>query len=152
MAEEKEAIIADERRFLNNIIKMLNIVNMMLVVTFTSYPLILTLIEYLRTKEVELMLPLLIVYPFNSYDIRYWPFVYLHQIWTGCVTLLGIYSADYLLFTFCTYISIQFRLLQHDMENIIPDLGKNNLTRFRDEEFKKEFVDLIQRHHMCIRS
>ncbi|CAK1589775.1 unnamed protein product [Parnassius mnemosyne] len=152
IVEKKESIIADERRFLNNIINTLNIFNVIMIVTFSSCPLVLMLIEYLKTKEFELMLPFLVVYPFNSYDIRYWPFVYMHQFWSGCVVMLDTYSADYLLFTFCTYIRIHFRLLQYDMGNIIPGLGNNTAISFRDEVFKNKFVNLVKRHQMCIRS
>ncbi|CAH2058491.1 unnamed protein product, partial [Iphiclides podalirius] len=150
--KEKDEIVANERRFLSYVINMLNILNVVLVFTFSVSPLVLMLIKYLKTNEVELILPFLIIYPFNSYDIHYWPFVYMHQFWSECVVILDICSADYLFFTCCSYIKIQFRLLQYDFENIIPENSGTGITQSEDKEYKKKFVELIRRHHMSIRA
>lgn len=79
----REKIEREERRFLNIVINLLNVLNVGMVVNFTFSPLILIAIKYIRTNEVELMLPFLDVYPFDPLDIRYWPLVYIKQIWSG---------------------------------------------------------------------
>ncbi|KAI8423767.1 hypothetical protein MSG28_012790 [Choristoneura fumiferana] len=75
----KDTIIEEQRSFLNVVISALNFWNAMTVIAFSLTPLVLMAVEFRKTNEVELMLPFLIVYPFDSYDIKYWPFVYLHQ-------------------------------------------------------------------------
>lgn len=79
----KNKIEKEERRFLNIVINLLNILNIGMVVNFTFSPLILIAINYFRTKKVELMLPFLDVYPFDPLNIKYWPLVYIKQIWSG---------------------------------------------------------------------
>lgn len=80
---EKDIIIEEQRSFLNVVISALNFWNAMTVIAFSLTPLVLMAVEYRKTNEIELMLPFLIVYPFDPYDIKYWPFVYLHQVWSG---------------------------------------------------------------------
>nr|WCC57562.1 odorant receptor 40 [Papilio memnon] len=145
--ERKEEIVAREKSFLYCVIKMLNILNIVVVLTFSISPFVLMLIEYMRIKELELMLPFFIIYPFDSYDIRYWPFAYLHQFWSEWVVILDICSADYFFFTCCSHIRTQFLLLAHDLENIIPDLG--SITQTADT-FKKKLVEIIRRHQAII--
>ncbi|VVC86895.1 unnamed protein product [Leptidea sinapis] len=58
------------------------VLNIVLVMTFFVSPLVLVVVKYFKTNEWKLLLPFLITYPFDPYDIRYWPFVYIHQIWS----------------------------------------------------------------------
>nr|WCC57379.1 odorant receptor 40 [Papilio dardanus] len=146
--EKKEEIVTEEKNFLYCVIKMLNILNVIVVLTFSISPFILMLIKYMKSKELELILPFFIIYPFDSYDIRYWPFAYLHQFWSEWVVILDISSADYFFFTCCSHIRTQFLLLAYDLENIIPDLG--NYTQTADVAFKKKFEDVIRRHQVII--
>ncbi|XP_013147729.1 PREDICTED: odorant receptor 4-like [Papilio polytes] len=147
--ESKEEIVAREKSFLYCVIKMLNILNVVVVLTFSISPFVLMLIKYMKIKELELMLPFFIIYPFDSYDIRYWPFAYLHQFWSEWVVILDICSADYFFFTCCSHIRTQFLLLAYDLENIIPDLD-NSITQTADIAFNKKFVEIIRRHQVII--
>lgn len=80
---EKDAIIKYEHNFVTTVISVLNVFYFVLVVAFALSPVTLVALKYFTTNEVELLLPFLIVYPFDPYDIRYWPWVYLRQIWSG---------------------------------------------------------------------
>ncbi|CAH2242247.1 jg25180 [Pararge aegeria aegeria] len=106
-------------------------------------------LKYYQTEEVELMLPFLIIYPFDSHDIRYWPFVYLHQFWSVSVVLLNICAADYLLYICCTYLGVQFRMLQHNIENVVEK--KSVLLEHELEELQKKYCQLIKWHQELIR-
>nr|WCC57437.1 odorant receptor 40 [Papilio glaucus] len=149
--EKKNETVADEKRFLNFVINMLNILNVIVVMTFSISPFVLMLIKYLKTKELELILPFFISYPFDSYDIRYWPFAYLHQFWSEWVVIVDICSADYFFFTCCSHIRAQFMLLACDIESIIPDLA-HNIRQTTDKAFKNKFEEVIRRHQMIIRA
>lgn len=81
--EEKDAIIKYEYNFLTTVISVLKLFNFVLIVVFALIPVTLVAWKYYTTNELELLLPLFIVYPFDPYDIRYWPWVYLRQIWSG---------------------------------------------------------------------
>ncbi|XP_072946222.1 uncharacterized protein [Epargyreus clarus] len=80
--KEKRRIMEEETKFLGIVIKISNVINVLLVLTFATSSLILTVYKYMKTKKLDLILPFPIVYPFDSHDIRYWPFVYIHQIWS----------------------------------------------------------------------
>lgn len=80
---ETEKIIKAEDDYLNKVIKALNVVYLALIISFALNPMLLTLLHYYKTNEVQLILPFLIVYPFDPYDLRYFPFVYLHEVWSG---------------------------------------------------------------------
>lgn len=80
---EIERMIKKETRFLKIVVTVLNTLNTMMVAVFTISPLVLIALHYYKTKELELILPFLDVYPFDPYDIRFWPFVYIKQIWSG---------------------------------------------------------------------
>ncbi|XP_030040632.1 putative odorant receptor 92a [Manduca sexta] len=138
---QKEEIINTEIKFLNYVLKTINILYVVLVMTFALSPLIIIAIKYMQTGEVELILPFLILYPFDPYNIKLWPFVYLHQFWSECVVTLNIC---------CSYIRIQFRLLQHDFERIISAPSGNR--RVRENDFKAKFIELVKWHQDAIES
>ncbi|KAF9409829.1 hypothetical protein HW555_010907 [Spodoptera exigua] len=96
-------------------------------------------------------LPFLIIYPFDAFTMKYWPWVYLHQIWSEVVVIVGLGAADYLFYTFCSNISVQFQLLKYNIEHLIPDDGTcGRLPNI--EEIRTEFVDLIKWHQDLISS
>lgn len=81
--EEKDKIIETEHNFVSAVISVLNVFYFVLVVAFALSPVSLVALKYFTTNEVELLLPFLILYPFDAYDLKYWPWVYLRQIWSG---------------------------------------------------------------------
>ncbi|CAG4966091.1 unnamed protein product [Colias eurytheme] len=145
--KERDDIIGKDVKFLNAVINVSNILNFGLIITFFMSPLILIVVKYLKSNQWDLLLPFLIIYPFDSHDIRYWPFVYLHQLWSESIVVLNICSTDYLLYICCMFIRIQFRLLQYDFKRIMED----NNVRFNNEAFIREFVELVKWHQELIR-
>ncbi|XP_038217891.1 putative odorant receptor 92a [Zerene cesonia] len=144
---ERDEIIVKDVKFLNAVINISNILNFGLIATFFMSPLILIVVKYLKTNQWDLLLPFLIIYPFDSHDIRYWPFVYLHQLWSESIVVLNICSTDYLLYICCVFIRIQFRLLQYDFTRIV---GKASVD-FDNEAFTRELVKLVKWHQELIR-
>ena len=93
-----------ETNFLHRILKASNILNVMLVLTFMISPFIVIAIKYVKTYKVELILPFLIKYPFDPYDMRYWPFVYIHQFWSSTYLLVLLHFSIYKKLVFLTNI------------------------------------------------
>lgn len=78
---QKKEIIKTDSNFLFLVLKTLHFFNWFLLIAFPLMPLILMALDYYNAKEVPLKLPFQVVYPFNAYDIKYWPIAYLRQIW-----------------------------------------------------------------------
>ncbi|KAF9795994.1 hypothetical protein SFRURICE_010091 [Spodoptera frugiperda] len=144
--EDKNAIMVREHKFLTNLISFLNVFFCGLIVAFALGPVALTIFIYVTTNEIDLQLPFLIIYPFDAFQLKYWPWVYLHQIWS-----VGLGAADYLFYTFCSNISVQFQLLKYNIENLIPD-DETCGSLVNAEEIRAEFVDLIKWHQDLISS
>ncbi|XP_022115712.2 putative odorant receptor 92a [Pieris rapae] len=139
-------IFREDTKFLHKVLKMSKVLNFTLIFTFFITPLILTLVKYLNTGKWDLLLPFLIIYPFDSHDIRYWPFVYLHQLWSEVIAILEICSTDNLFYICCMFIRIQFRILQ-------TKFSKINIHRSLNADyFKLEFTELVIWHQRLIRS
>ncbi|KOB69210.1 Odorant receptor [Operophtera brumata] len=145
---EKDKIITEERQFLNRVLNVLYILSYSMIVVFDMTPLVLMALKFYKTNEFEMLLPYLDVFSFIPYDFKYWLFAYVHQIWSECIVLLEIGAADYLFFTCCTYLRTQFRLLQHDIERMIPNTSHVML----DEDFQAKFTELVQWHQEIIKS
>lgn len=77
----KKEIIKKDSDFLFLVLKTLNFFNWFLLLSFPFMPLMLMASDYFNAKEVELKLPFQVVYPFDAYDIKYWPIAYFRQIW-----------------------------------------------------------------------
>ncbi|XP_050680522.1 odorant receptor 4-like [Leptidea sinapis] len=143
-SKERKDIIHRGLCFLNIVISGTKVLNIVLVMTFFVSPLVLVVVKYFKTNEWKLLLPFLITYPFDPYDIRYWPFVYIHQIWSEIIVVLSTCCTDILLYIFCTFISIQFRLLQYEIRNIFKNQCRNR------EEFHDVFIELVKWHQKLI--
>lgn len=50
---------------------------------FAVGPVILSWLMYRSTGKLVMQLPFFSVFPFDATDIRFWPFAYIHQVWTG---------------------------------------------------------------------
>lgn len=85
--KKREDNMNKEIIFKNFVTSLLNTLNAMMVLVFTTSPLVLIAVKYIKTGEVELLLPFLDVYPFDPYDMRYYPFLYIKQIWSGKKTI-----------------------------------------------------------------
>lgn len=78
---EKKELIKNDYNLLFLVLKTVNFFNWFLLIAFPFMPFTLMALEYYHTKEVVLMLPFQVVYPFDAYNIKYWPYAYLRQVW-----------------------------------------------------------------------
>ncbi|KAJ8708315.1 hypothetical protein PYW07_010440 [Mythimna separata] len=148
---EKDAIMKFEHNFVTTVISILNVFYFVLAVMVALSPLSLMALNYYTTNELELLLPLLAVYPFDHYNIRYWPWVYLRQVWSTIIVTIDICTADYIFYIFCTYIRMQFRLLKQNIETFIPDDIIDGKLR-NNKAVRTEFVVLVKWHQDLISS
>ncbi|KAF9824214.1 hypothetical protein SFRURICE_019894, partial [Spodoptera frugiperda] len=88
---------------------------------FALGPVFVILPHYFKTNEVKLEMPFIAYYPFNEFDARIYPFMYIHQLWTATFAVIMVYGPDYFFFTCCTFIHIQFTILSYDMERLEVD-------------------------------
>lgn len=80
---DKQEIIDKETGFLNAVINVLYVCSCSMIVVFDMTPLIMIAVKYYKTNEFEMLLPYLDVFSFIPYELKYWPFAYVHQIWSG---------------------------------------------------------------------
>lgn len=76
-------LVEEPVNFLNFVIKVSNFFNWLLLVAFPLIPLATTAYNYFVLNKIELMLPFLVEYPFDPFNIKIYPFVVLDHIW-GC--------------------------------------------------------------------
>lgn len=79
---DKEIKVA-EIGLLNKILKVFKVLTGLMIFMFNVGPVPLIALTYYTTGEVQLFLPFLDIYPFNALQMKYWPFAYIHQIWSG---------------------------------------------------------------------
>lgn len=82
-SQEKVNIVDNEINFLHTVLGVCSVLYALPPILFAARPLILMSVSYYNTGVLELILPFLILYPFNPFKTLVWPFVYLHQIWSG---------------------------------------------------------------------
>nr|WCC57499.1 odorant receptor 42 [Papilio machaon] len=144
----KNNIEKEEGKFVNYVITLLNIFNIGVVFDFTLTPIIKIVKNYMSSGEIELVLPHKVVYPFDAFDIKYWPFAFFKQSWSECIVLLEMCGADYFFYICCTFLRIQFRLLCYEFENLIPSRhskeDNQNTVRSRLIKLIKWHQDLIK--------
>ncbi|KAJ2948905.1 hypothetical protein O0L34_g5838 [Tuta absoluta] len=146
---EKKEIIAKERTFLHFVLKVLNFFNWALIIAFPLMPLTLTVWNYVQTRELSPLLPFLIVYPFNAYDLRAWPFVYIKQIWSEILVVLSVCGADFIFFITSTYIRIQFQLLAYEVQRMVDNKDQNCSE---DPGFRAKIEDIVKWHQQIVSS
>ncbi|CAH1635269.1 unnamed protein product [Spodoptera littoralis] len=122
--------------------RMVNIVAVCLIM-FALGPIFIMLSNYYKTKEVKLELPFIGYYPFNEYDLRIYPFMFLHQWWTSLFATLMVCGTDYFFFTCCTFIQIQFTILNYDMEKLVND-GSSSCDKDRLKELVLRHIELMR--------
>lgn len=81
--ENAKKIRATETNFLRKVLNVLNALYILLIFLYNSSPLVGTAVTYYMTGKLKLFLPFLDVYPFDALDLKYWPYVYVHQVWSG---------------------------------------------------------------------
>ncbi|XP_030040635.1 odorant receptor 4 isoform X2 [Manduca sexta] len=137
--------------FLNLVINVLYVFNMLVLVCFALNPLILMILNYMKTNEIDFILPFPIAYPFDPYNIKVWPMVYLRQIWTEIVVVLNTIAPDFVFCIFCSHITIQFRLLQYDIEHVITGTRKSIYNdEMRGGRIRNKLIEIIKWHQELI--
>lgn len=91
-SKEKMEIIIKERDFLHYVINLFTWMFVIVIVTFAFSPIIMMSVEYSNTAELEFILPFLVLYPFDPFQAKVWPFEYLHQVWSGMENILVYYA------------------------------------------------------------
>lgn len=74
-----------EKDFLNIVNSVIKWLYAILATLFALSPIIIMSVKYLNTAQLEFILPFLVLYPFDPFRLKVWPFVYLHQVWSGMV-------------------------------------------------------------------
>ncbi|XP_053620269.1 odorant receptor 67c isoform X3 [Plodia interpunctella] len=132
--------------FLNRVVKIMNVLNIMMLLMYDLSPIVLMATMYYKTGTLELILPFLDIYPFDSFDLRIYPFLYFHQIWSEAIVLFQVCSADFLFYTCCTYLYKQFTHLQYQFADIISQ----NEVKSNPDELRQNFTILIKWHQDLI--
>ncbi|XP_045455188.1 odorant receptor 67c-like [Melitaea cinxia] len=135
--------VEDSLKFLNFIVYFLAMLCAVVVVIFSSLPLMLMGYDYYYNGEMDLKLPFLIQYFFDAYaNTTIWGLVYFHQVWSTTNVCMNIFAVDTLFYAFCTYIQVHFYILGHHFENVICD--SHDKTRERMRQCIKRHQELIK--------
>nr|ARO76425.1 odorant receptor 19 [Conogethes punctiferalis] len=111
-----------------------NNIGIAVTIQYLMVPLFETLVRRLILKqEVELMLPLTIIYPF---EIKTWPLylvIYGFQVYSLLCAACVYLGFGWLLVVLTCYLNIQFLLLQEDLIHVKPETS-NRLSYLPEEE------------------
>ncbi|XP_047023184.1 odorant receptor 4-like isoform X1 [Helicoverpa zea] len=125
---------------LTSISKKISYVIVLGLLMFALAPAFIIIPHYFKTDEVKLEMPFIAYYPFNEFDLRIYPWVYFHQVYSAVIAMIMVYGPDCFFFTCCTFIHIQFSLLNNDMERIVTEES----PRYDKTKFKKLAVRHIE--------
>nr|AIZ00994.1 putative olfactory receptor 9 [Helicoverpa armigera] len=125
---------------LTSISKKISYVIVLGLLMFALAPAFIIIPHYFKTDEVKLEMPFIAYYPFNEFDLRIYPWVYFHQVYSAVIAMIMVYGPDCFFFTCCTFIHIQFSLLNNDMERIVTE----ETPRYDKTKFKKLAVRHIE--------
>ncbi|XP_026330951.1 odorant receptor 4-like [Hyposmocoma kahamanoa] len=148
--------IKESIKFLHLVLKVQNYCNWVLIIVFPLMPLSLTAYIYFTSNDIVLLLPFYAVYPFDAYSINYWPIILIKQIWTVILTVLYVFGADALYYICCTFIHVQFKLLQQEIQGSIPESlpydGREGFGREVDEALTLKIAKLVTWHQDIIKA
>ncbi|KAF9824212.1 hypothetical protein SFRURICE_019892 [Spodoptera frugiperda] len=117
---------------------------------FAVSPFVISGSHYYSTGEFKLVLPFIVWYPFDPYDVRIWPFAYFYQLWAAWVAAFSVYGSDCFFFTCCTFIQIQFLKLQRDMARLVKDVTRDREDGTRNT-FKADLIEIVNKHREVMR-
>lgn len=75
--------IEEPIKFLQFALRVSSFSNWLLILAYPLMPLSISIYNYFALNKVDLVLPFLIEYPFDAYDIRIYPFVLLNNFYAG---------------------------------------------------------------------
>ncbi|KAI5644678.1 7tm odorant receptor domain-containing protein [Phthorimaea operculella] len=135
-------IVKDATRFLSFVIHLLYYSSAVVVVLFTTIPLMNMAFDYYKTGEWKLDLPFFTKYFFDPFTRVTWPLVYLHQTWSTFIAAFNVFGVDTFLYAFCTYMHMHFSILCHRFEHVVSDSVVE--TRQRLKQLIKRHQELIE--------
>ncbi|CAG9135047.1 unnamed protein product [Plutella xylostella] len=144
--EEAESdIVIDSLKLSRKVVFVLFWTNLLLILLFDLRPLIVLAFKYFAHGQLELSLPMFMNYPFDPYDLRFWPIAYGHQCYSSACCIYNLIGPDTLFFVCCTHLYMQFRILKRRLEIFITgsEIGG-------ELEVAKKFSILAKRHQKLI--
>lgn len=81
--KEEKDILNDSIKILTFVILLLYGVSVVVIVAFSLMPAASMVYDYYSTGEIEYKYPYLVKYWFDPFTKEWWPFLYLHQIWSS---------------------------------------------------------------------
>ncbi|XP_026331043.1 odorant receptor 13a-like, partial [Hyposmocoma kahamanoa] len=146
-----ETCVEEPIKFLEFALKVSGLSNWLLILAYPLMPLSISIYNYLVLKKVELVLPFLISYPFDAYDIKIYPFVLLNNFYAETMAIFWIFSSESFYYTCATFIIVQFRLLQQELRLITPKRsGNKNGRQNEDKDYETKIMELINWHQELI--
>nr|WCC57394.1 odorant receptor 55 [Papilio dardanus] len=148
VSEEKTKYLQRNMNFLNIALKCLITLDSIGIIAFSIGPVIISISQYYKTGELNLLLPFFILYPFDAFNIYVWPFVYIHQVWSAVLAVFTVLGPDSLLYTTCVLINDHFYQLKHEVrlifDNHDPELGIQ-------DTLKKKIGNVVDFHMKLLR-
>ncbi|CAH2092121.1 unnamed protein product [Euphydryas editha] len=143
--ESDVKFLKSQLNFLNIAVNGLVAIVLAGIFSFGISPLITIGKDYYNTGEVNLILPFLLAFPFDTNDVKFWLIAYLFEMWAALVATFSVLTPGFVRYACSTFIIFQFRVLHNDMEKIIP--VDNNLgIQLKNEDIKGKFSNIIDRH------
>nr|AXY83392.1 putative odorant receptor 36 [Conopomorpha sinensis] len=144
--EEETNVIEDSRNLSMKVVNILFWTNVATMVVFNFSPMAVMLYTYSKTKKIELGLPFIIKYPFDAFQLKVYPWVYLHQAWSSTAAVISLFAGDTMYCLSCTQLHLQFHLLRIRFQKLLT------LADERDEEgVRRNLIDLMKQHQVLIR-
>nr|AOG12918.1 odorant receptor [Eogystia hippophaecolus] len=140
--EVEKKIFQESFPFMDLGVNTLKRCNIVALINFGMNPMFVMASKYYTTRKFELYLPFHIWYPFDAYNHYLYPFVYVHQVYSAYVALFTVYGPDSLFYTYSTFVGVQFRLLKHSIEHIVPPTFTSTEQELADFHIKIEKIVL----------
>lgn len=116
-----------------------------LIVTFNFIPFVVTVAQFLmQGRALEKQLPYFVWYPFDEYDTRIFPVIYLLQSWAGFTCVLSIAAMTVLMATVSILICLTFERIALDLSGLHDD--DDITTRLPDVRTVDRLRTLVRQH------
>lgn len=160
LEEQRAQKIPDKKRLFDRLLRGFAVAFLALIVTFNFIEFGGTVVHYLNSGAWEMSLPYFLWYPFDAYDRRYFPYVYLHQTWAGFTCVFAIMAETFLIATSALQFCIQFESISNSIRGYHPHKGKDeafvrritlqhNSTLSNTKGFQDIISVCIFIHHTC---
>ncbi|KAJ2950622.1 hypothetical protein O0L34_g8876 [Tuta absoluta] len=144
LSAEVEKELKERMKFLNKATNIQYWLNVLSIAGFAILPFIVMGMSYLQTGKIEMMMPFVLLLPFDVFDKYIYPFMYFLDMHAATMIVFMVLGPDSLFYACGTFIQIQFRYLRYDLERVItrnPDILR----------LQQEIAVCIKRHKDLIR-